>query len=85
MLGRAKQGKTERYRNLFRHLAQQPRSVRARAGAEAGLVMICFTLPSFEVVFKVIRDRIPEVKTCSKQGRHGQVQLSCFCTIAPAG
>ena len=59
MLGRAKQGKTERYRELFRHLQQSRPTASCTRPASAGLVMICFTLPSFDVVFKVIRDRFP--------------------------
>jgi isocitrate dehydrogenase kinase/phosphatase len=66
VLGRAKQGKTERYRSLFRHL-QESEDEFVPAPGQRGLVMICFTLPSFDVVFKVIRDRIPEVKSVSKK------------------
>jgi isocitrate dehydrogenase kinase/phosphatase len=66
VLGRAKQGKTERYRSLFRHLANSTDQF-THAPGQKGLVMICFTLPSFEVVFKVIRDHIPEVKSVSKK------------------
>jgi isocitrate dehydrogenase kinase/phosphatase len=61
VLGRAKQGKTERYRSLVRHL-QGSEDQFAHAPGERGLVMICFTLPSFDVVFKVIREHIPVVK-----------------------
>lgn len=56
VLGRAKQGKTERYRELFGHL-QKSADTFQHAPGERGLVMICFTLPSFDVVFKIIRDR----------------------------
>lgn len=66
VLGRAKQGKTERYRSLFRHLAGSDDQF-VPAPGQRGLVMICFTLPSFDVVFKVIRDRIAEVKSVSKK------------------
>ncbi len=66
VLGRAKQGKTERYRSLFRHLASSD-DLFVPAPGQRGLVMICFTLPSFDVVFKVIRDRIAEVKSVSKK------------------
>jgi isocitrate dehydrogenase kinase/phosphatase len=61
VLGRAKQGKTERYRELFRHLQQTEDSF-VHSPGERGLVMVCFTLPSFDVVFKVIRDRFPYPK-----------------------
>jgi isocitrate dehydrogenase kinase/phosphatase len=66
VLGRAKQGKTERYRSLFKHLSNSADQF-AHAPGQKGLVMICFTLPSYEVVFKVIRDQIPEVKSVTKQ------------------
>jgi isocitrate dehydrogenase kinase/phosphatase len=66
VLGRAKQGKTERYRELFRHL-QQSDDQFVHAPGDRGLVMICFTLPSFDVVFKVIRDRFPYPKTVVRQ------------------
>jgi isocitrate dehydrogenase kinase/phosphatase len=66
VLGRAKQGKTERYRNLVRHL-QHSGDEFIPAPGERGLVMICFTLPSFDVVFKVIREHIPAVKDVWKK------------------
>lgn len=61
VLGRAKQGKTERYRELFRHL-QTATDQFILAPGERGLVMVVFTLPSFDVVFKLIRDRFPAQK-----------------------
>jgi len=66
VLGRAKQGKTERYRTLMRHLAHS-RDEFVHAPGERGLVMVCFTLPSLDVVFKVIREHIPAVKDVWKQ------------------
>ncbi len=62
VLGRAKQGKTERYRELMHHLDHAADQFEHAAG-ERGLVMVCFTLPSFDVVFKVIRDRFAYPKT----------------------
>ena len=62
VLGRAKQGKTERYRELMHHLEHTSDQF-AHAPGERGLVMVCFTLPSFDVVFKVIRDRFAYPKT----------------------
>ncbi|HVO00205.1 MAG TPA: bifunctional isocitrate dehydrogenase kinase/phosphatase [Steroidobacteraceae bacterium] len=56
VLGRAKQGKTERYFALRRHLDQSIDTF-VHAPGERGLVMIVFTLPSHDLVFKVIRDR----------------------------
>jgi isocitrate dehydrogenase kinase/phosphatase len=66
VLGRAKQGKTERYRELFRHL-QHSGDQFVLAPGEKGLVMVCFTLPSFDVVFKLIRDRFPVQKNILRQ------------------
>lgn len=66
VLGRAKQGKTERYRELFGHL-QKSTDQFAHAPGEKGLVMICFTLPSFDVVFKIIRDRFAYPKNILRE------------------
>jgi isocitrate dehydrogenase kinase/phosphatase len=66
VLGRAKQGKTERYREIFRHLgATRDRFV--RAPGERGMVMACFTLENADIIFKVIRDRFPEVKNLRRE------------------
>jgi isocitrate dehydrogenase kinase/phosphatase len=62
VLGRAKQGKTERYRELISHM-EHTTDLFTHAAGERGLVMVCFTLPSFDVVFKVIRDRFAYPKT----------------------
>ena len=66
VLGRAKQGKTERYRELFGHL-QQSDDEFILAPGERGLVMICFTLQSFDVVFKLIRDKFPYQKNILRE------------------
>ncbi len=66
VLGRAKQGKTERYRELFSHL-QHSDDQFVHAPGERGLVMICFTLPSFDVVFKIIRDRFAYPKNVLRE------------------
>lgn len=66
VLGRARQGKTERYRELFRHL-QQSTDQFVHAPGDRGLVMICFTLPSFDVVFKIIRDRFAYPKNVIRE------------------
>jgi isocitrate dehydrogenase kinase/phosphatase len=66
VLGRARQGKTERYRELMRNL-EQTDDLFVHAPGEHGLVMVCFTLPSFDVVFKVIRDRFPYPKTVLRE------------------
>jgi isocitrate dehydrogenase kinase/phosphatase len=66
VLGRAKQGKTERFREIFRHLgATNDRFV--RAPGERGLVMAVFSLQNADVIFKVIRDRFPAVKNVRRE------------------
>ncbi len=73
-LGRAKQGKTERYRELMRHL-ERTHDQFVHAPGERGLVMVCFTLPSFDVVFKVIRDRFPYPKSVLREEVMAKYQL----------
>ena len=65
VLGRAKQGKTERYRLFFEHLRESHDQF-VRAKGVKGMVMEVFTLPSYDVVFKIIRDRFDYPKTGSR-------------------
>jgi isocitrate dehydrogenase kinase/phosphatase len=74
VLGRAKQGKTERYRELVRHL-EHASDLFVHAPGERGLVMVCFTLPSFDVVFKVIRDRFAYPKNILREDVLAKYQL----------
>jgi isocitrate dehydrogenase kinase/phosphatase len=74
VLGRAKQGKTERYRELMRHL-ETTQDQFVHAPGERGLVMVCFTLPSFDVVFKIIRDRFPYPKSVIREEVKAKYQL----------
>jgi isocitrate dehydrogenase kinase/phosphatase len=74
VLGRAKQGKTERYRSLFQHLGNSSdKFVHARG--DKGLVMEVFTLPSYDIVFKVIRDRFAYPKTIGRKDVIEKYQL----------
>ena len=57
VLGRAKQGKTERYRTFFRHFQAHAEEQLVHAEGTPGMVMAVFTLPSYPLVFKLIRDR----------------------------
>jgi len=57
LVGRIKQGKTERYRQVFRHLAEYPEGELVAADGERGMVMAVFTPRGYPVVFKLIRDR----------------------------
>lgn len=64
-LGHNKHGKTALYRELRRHLLTSgDRFILARGAP--GLVMVVFTLPGFDVVFKVIKDRFPPQKTTTR-------------------
>ena len=66
VLGRAKQGKTERYRAIIKHLGKSE-DLFVHAPGERGLVMICFALPSLDVVFKLIRDKFPYPKNILRE------------------
>jgi isocitrate dehydrogenase kinase/phosphatase len=74
VLGRAKQGKTERYRELMRHLEYASDRF-VHAPGERGLVMVCFTLPSHDVVFKIIRDRFAYPKNILREDVVAKYQL----------
>ncbi len=66
ILGRVRQGKTERYRTLTRHLKRtEDQFVHARGAP--GLVMLVFTLPSYDLVFKIIRDNFGYPKNVSHE------------------
>ena len=67
VLGRAKQGKTERYRALFRHLAAHPDERLVRADGARGMVMAVFTPTAYPVVFKVIRDQFAFPKDSARR------------------
>jgi isocitrate dehydrogenase kinase/phosphatase len=61
MVGLQKQGKTLRFRDLEHHLRHSTDTFVLAPGTK-GMVMVCFTLPSFPFVFKVIRDWFPPPK-----------------------
>lgn len=66
VLGRLRQGKTERYRTFTRHL-HNTKDKFVHTEGDKGLVMIVFTLPSYDLVFKVMRDRFGYPKTISHE------------------
>lgn len=66
VLGRLRQGKTERHRTFTHHL-ENTRDKFIHAEGDTGLVMIVFTLPSYNLVFKVIRDQFGYPKTISRK------------------
>ncbi len=65
VLGRLRQGKTERHRIFTEHL-QSTSDKFIHAEGDKGLVMIVFTLPSYDLVFKIIRDRFGYPKTITR-------------------
>ncbi|MEO8159820.1 MAG: bifunctional isocitrate dehydrogenase kinase/phosphatase [Arenimonas sp.] len=75
VLGRAKQGKTERYRHFFRHLQAHPGECLRAADGERGMVMAVFTLPSYPLVFKVIRDEFGFPKQSDREEVRGKYSL----------
>lgn len=66
VLGRLRQGKTERHRSFAKHLSKT-RDKFVHADGDTGLVMIVFTLPSYNLVFKIIRDKFGYPKTISRK------------------
>lgn len=64
-IGYNKHGKTERYRTLYRHLRNSNDKFEIARGAK-GMVMTVFTLPSYDVVFKIIKDRFAYPKSSTR-------------------
>ena len=65
VLGRLRQGKTERFRCFSDHLRRSADRF-VHAEGDAGLVMHVFTLQSFNLVFKVIRDQFGYPKNTTR-------------------
>jgi isocitrate dehydrogenase kinase/phosphatase len=66
VLGRLRQGKTERFRVFSDHLKQTDDPF-VHADGDKGLVMHVFTLKSFNLVFKVIRDQFGYPKNTTRE------------------
>lgn len=66
-VGYHKHGKTELYRDLLRHLRESDDRFELAPGTP-GMVMAVFTMPGYDVVFKIIRDRFPAIKPVTRQG-----------------
>lgn len=75
VLGRAKQGKTERYRHFFSHLSANTAQQLVHADGERGMVMAVFTLPSYPLVFKLIRDSFAYPKDIASKEVRDKYQL----------
>ena len=66
VLGRLRQGKTERFRCFSDHL-RRSQDPFVHADGDRGLVMHVFTLRSFNLVFKVIRDHFGYPKNTTRE------------------
>ncbi|MFN2334898.1 MAG: bifunctional isocitrate dehydrogenase kinase/phosphatase [Wenzhouxiangellaceae bacterium] len=75
VLGRAKQGKTERYRHFFKQLEERPDETLVEADGKRGMVMVVFTLPSYPLVFKVVRDHFAPGKKIGREHVLAQYRL----------
>ncbi len=64
-LGLTKHAKTEFYREFVQHLHQSQDQFVTAPGIK-GMVMTVFTLPSYDIVFKVIRDRFDYPKEVTR-------------------
>ena len=73
-IGYHKHGKTELYRDLLHHLANSDDKFQLAPG-DKGMVMAVFALPSYDVVFKVIKDRFSYPKTTTRQEVIDKYQL----------
>jgi isocitrate dehydrogenase kinase/phosphatase len=66
-LGFYKHGKTEFYSDFLAHLEQSDDQFVIADGIR-GMVMTVFTLPSYQTVFKIIKDKFSPTKTVTRQG-----------------
>lgn len=65
-IGYDRHAKTVLYKEIYRHLARTNDQFTPAPGIK-GMVMAVFTLPGFNVVFKVIRDKFRPPKSISRQ------------------
>ena len=65
-IGLHKHGKTVFYRDLLEHLDNSDDPFVIAAGIK-GMVMCVFTLPSYQTVFKIIKDRFPPQKHITRE------------------
>jgi isocitrate dehydrogenase kinase/phosphatase len=73
-IGHNKHGKTELYRGLMQHLEESSAQFAFVEGDE-GMVMAVFTLPSFNVVFKVIKDSFGAPKNTTRRAVMAKYQF----------
>ena len=73
-IGYPSHGKTMLYRALYRHLANSTDEFEPARGVK-GSVMTVFTRPSYDVVFKIIKDRVDPPKTITPQQVRAKYRL----------
>jgi isocitrate dehydrogenase kinase/phosphatase len=73
-LGYNKHGKTELFRDLLDHLAHSNEDFEIAQGAR-GMVMLVFTMPSYDMVFKVIKDHFNYPKDSTRKQVMGKYDL----------
>jgi isocitrate dehydrogenase kinase/phosphatase len=64
-IGYNKHGKTELYRDILHHMAYSDDQFQ-KARGQPGMVMSVFTMPSYDIVFKVIKDRFTYPKKTTR-------------------
>ncbi|MEJ2363830.1 MAG: bifunctional isocitrate dehydrogenase kinase/phosphatase [Deltaproteobacteria bacterium] len=65
-IGYNKHGKSELYCDLLQHLESSKEKFQIAEG-ERGMVMEVFTMPDYDLVFKVIKDRFPPSKNTTRE------------------
>ncbi len=73
-IGYNKQGKTELYRDLLHHLAVSDDQFEITRGAR-GMVMMVFSMPAYDVVFKVIKDEFTHPKETTREAVMAKYRL----------
>ncbi len=73
-IGFNKHGKTEFYRKVLRHMKSSSDKFVIAPGIK-GMVMTVFTLPSLDIVFKVIKDKFDPPKTVTEEKVKNQYKL----------
>jgi isocitrate dehydrogenase kinase/phosphatase len=73
-LGYNKHGKTQLYRELLKHLEHSQAQFEIAPG-QRGMVMIVFTMPDYDLVFKIIKDRFSHPKRTTRREVMAQYEL----------
>ncbi|MCB0571438.1 MAG: bifunctional isocitrate dehydrogenase kinase/phosphatase [Phaeodactylibacter sp.] len=76
-IGFEKHGKTVLYRDFLRHIGRSLDDFVIAPGIK-GMVMLVFTLPSYNMVFKVIKDHFPAPKKVTEQEVKNKYELVFF-------